>query len=231
MVVALNRRFYQGFQVQSSFTFSHANDAGQSSQTFTTANNVLDPFNLGLESGRSNFDIRERFAFGAVWSPEYYKGGSILVKQLLNGFTISPLITVSSGAPFTPLIQGDAPNGTSSGILGAGGTNRPPFLALNSFQQPRTAVVDLRLEKGFHIWEKWKFTITGDAFNLFNHTNITGVDTQIYTVCPANMRCSVTGLTPIVNQLVFHPTFGAPTAAQNSLIGPRQIQIGARLDF
>jgi Carboxypeptidase regulatory-like domain/TonB dependent receptor len=231
LVVALNRRFYQGFQIQSSFTFSHANDAGQSSQTFSVANNVLDPFDLGLESGRSNFDIRERFVLGAVWSPEYYKGGSILAKELLNGFTISPLITVSSGAPFTALIQGDAPGGTSSGILGAGGTDRLPSLAPNLFQQPRTAVVDLRLEKGFHIWEKWKFTLTGDAFNLFNHRNITGVDTQNYTVCAANVTCSVTGLTPTVNQLVFHPTFGVPTGAQNSLIGPRQIQIGARLDF
>ena len=63
LVVALNRRLYKGFQIQSSFTYSHSNDAGQSSQTFTATNNVLNPFNLGLEQSRSNFDVRERFAF------------------------------------------------------------------------------------------------------------------------------------------------------------------------
>src|SRR5262249_40850576 len=33
LVVALNRRFYQGFQIQSSLTWSHASDFGQGSQT------------------------------------------------------------------------------------------------------------------------------------------------------------------------------------------------------
>lgn len=224
LVIALNRRFYRGFQIQSSFTYSHANDYGQSSQTFTAANNVLNPFDLAAEYGRSNFDIRERFSFGAVWTPDAYHGKSQLFKELANGFTISPLINVSSGAPFTPLIQGNAPNpagfvGVSggSGVLADGGTNRTPFLPPNNFQMPRTTVVDLRLEKAFDIWERVKFTLTGDAFNLFNHTNFTSVDTQMY---------SITG-----TSLTFNPHFGVPTQAGNSLIGPRQIQIGARLNF
>lgn len=224
LVIALNRRFYRGFQIQSSFTYSHANDYGQSSQTFTAANNVLNPFDLAAEYGRSNFDIRERFSFGAVWTPDAYHGKSQLFKELANGFTISPLINVSSGAPFTPLIQGNAPNpagfvGVSggSGVLADGGTNRTPFLPPNNFQMPRTTVVDLRLEKAFDFWERVKFTLTGDAFNLFNHTNFTSVDTQMY---------SITG-----TSLTFNPHFGVPTQAGNSLIGPRQIQIGARLNF
>jgi Carboxypeptidase regulatory-like domain/TonB dependent receptor len=224
LVIALNRRFYRGFQIQSSFTYSHANDYGQSSQTFTAANNVLNPFDLAAEYGRSNFDIRERFSFGAVWTPDAYRGKSRLFQELVNGFTISPLINVSSGAPFTPLIQGNAPNPAGfvaasggSGVLADGGTNRPPFLPPNAFQMPRTTVVDLRLEKTFDIREKVKFTLTGDAFNLLNHTNFTSVDTQMYSIAGAS--------------LTFNPHFGVPTQAGNSLIGPRQIQIGARLTF
>lgn len=231
LVVALNRRFYQGFQVQTSFTFSHATDFGQSSQTFTTANNVLDPFDLTQERGRSNFDVRERFALGAVWTPDLYKGSRLIYKELANGFTISPLIAISSGAPYNPLLQGNAPGGVSSGILGAGGTNRLPVLPPNSFQMPRTANVDLRLEKAFHITEGRRFTLTADAFNALNHTNFTSVDTQAFTICAANSRCSATGQTPKVNQLVFNSHFGVPTASSNSLLAQRQIQIGARLDF
>jgi hypothetical protein len=224
LVIALNRRFYKGFQIQSSFTYSHSNDYGQSSQTFTAANNVLNPFNLAGEYGRSNFDIRERFSFGAVWTPDVYRGESKLFKQLVNGFTISPLINVSSGAPFTPTIFGNAPTQAGftavtggSGVLADGGTNRTPFLPPNAFQMPRTAVVDLRLEKGFDVREHMKFTLTGDAFNLFNHNNFTSVDTQMY---------SIAGTT-----LSFNPHFGVPTQSSNSLIGQRQIQIGARLTF
>ena len=228
LVVALNRRFYKSFQIQSNYTFSHSLDAGQSSQTFTATNNVLNPFDLGAEYSRSNFDIRHRFSFGAVWSPEPYKGESVPLRQLVNGFTISPLITISSGVPFTPLISGNAPNQVvngvpfvavsgGSGVLAAGGTNRPPFFTANSFQLPRTAIVDLRLEKSFSILEKAKFTVTGDAFNLFNHTNFTSADTQMYTISGTN--------------LAFNPHFGVPTQSSNSLIGQRQIQIGARLTF
>jgi hypothetical protein len=50
LVVGLNRRFYKGFQIQSSYTWSHATDFGQSTQTFTATNNVLNPFDIGLES-------------------------------------------------------------------------------------------------------------------------------------------------------------------------------------
>jgi hypothetical protein len=231
LVVALNRRFYQGFQIQTSFTYSHAYDAGQSSQTFTATNNVLNPFDLTQEQGRSNFDIRERFSFGAVWTPDLYKGSHLILKELGNGFTISPLIAISSGAPYTALLQGNAPGGVSSGILGAGGTNRLPGVQPNAFQMPRTANVDLRLEKAFRLTERRAFTLTADAFNALNHTNFTGVDTQIYTICAANAKCSATGSTPTVNQLVFNNHFGVPTGSSNSLLAQRQIQIGARLDF
>lgn len=228
LVIGVNRRFYKSFQIQSSYTWSHATDFGQSSQTFTATNNVLNPFDTGLESGRSNFDIRQRFTFGGVWSPDFYKGERMIGKQLLNGFTISPLITISSGVPFTPLIQGNAPTQTvggisyvavtgGNGVLAAGGTNRPPFFANNSFQLPRTAIVDLRLEKAFTFWESRRLTFSGDAFNLFNHVNFTSADTQMYSISGSN--------------LVFNPHFGVPTQSSNSLIGQRQMQVGIRLDF
>jgi len=228
MVIGVNRRFYKSFQIQSSYTWSHATDFGQGSTTFTATNNVLNPFDTGLESGRSNFDIRQRFTFGGVWTPDFYKGERMIGKQLLNGFTISPLITISSGVPFTPLIQGNAPTQTvggisyvavtgGNGVLAAGGTNRPPFFANNSFQLPRTAIVDLRLEKAFTFWEGRRLTFSGDAFNLFNHVNFTSADTQMYSITGSN--------------LVFNPHFGVPTQSSNSLIGQRQMQVGIRLDF
>jgi hypothetical protein len=224
LVIGLNRRFYKGFQIQSSYTYSHSTDYGQSSQTFTASNNVLNPFNLSAELGRSNFDIRQRFAAGVVWTPDFYKGESRLLQTLANGYTISPQINASSGAPFTPLISGNAPNPAGftavtggTGVLAVGGTNRVPWLAPNSFQMPRTADVDLRLQKEFVLHESWKLLLSGDAFNLFNHNNVTGVDTQMYTIAGTN--------------LTFNPHFAVPTASSNTLTAQRQIQVGIRLNF
>jgi outer membrane receptor protein involved in Fe transport len=224
LVIGVNRRFYKGFQIQSSYTYSHSTDFGQSSQTFTASNNVLNPFDLAEELGRSNFDIRHRFTFGGVWTPDFYKGESKIFQHLANGYTLSPLINVSSGAPFTPLIQGSAPNPAGfigftggTGVLADGGTNRVPWLAPNSFQMPRTADVDFRLQKAFTIHESWKLLLSGDAFNLFNHNNVTAVDTQMYTIAG--------------NNLVFNGHFGVPTNSSNTLIAQRQIQVGIRLNF
>lgn len=251
MVVSLNRRLYKSFQIQSAFTWSRANDFGQSSQTFTATNNVLNPFDLAAEYSRSNFDIRDRYSFAAIWSPEYYHGPNRWVGYLANGFTISPLVIASSGVPFTPTVSGNAPSQTLAGVtyvaangaggaLADGGSNRVPFLGPNSFQLPRTATVDLRIEKGFKIRESWKLTLSGDAFNLFNHLNVTSANVQMFSIqsfgtvhgvaCSGGAPCLVFQ-SPAITGSPSTSLFHAPTASSNTLTFQRQIQVGIKLDF
>lgn len=260
LVASLNRRFYKSFQIQSAFTWSRANDFGQASQTFTATNNVLNPFDLAGEYSRSNFDIRDRFSFAAIWSPDYYRGANRWLGYLANGFTISPLIVVSSGAPFTPTVSGSAPSQTIGGVFyvapggGSGnslddeGTTRVPFLGANSLQMPRTATVDLRLQKQFKIKESWKLTLSGDAFNLFNHVNVTSVSTQMFSIQSSGtarggtVNCNLTsGVNPIGPCLIFQDPaitgnsstslFNSVTGSSNTLTFQRQIQVGVKLDF
>src|SRR5215472_2819468 len=245
LVVALNRRMYQSFQIQSSFTWSRANDFGQASQTFTATNNVLNPFDLRGEYSRANFDIRDRFTLGAIWSPNYYHGGNHWLGSLANGFTVSPLIVVSFRIPLTPTVSGSAPSQTINGVtyvapqgatgnsLDDGGTTRVPFLGANSFQMPRTVNVDLRLAKEFKIWESWKLTLSGDAFNLFNHVNVTGVSNQMFSITAPATPTTVNGVTCSASApcFVFLSSFQSATQSSNSLIAQRQIQIGAKLTW
>lgn len=229
LVLSLNRRFYQGFQIQSSFTWSRANDFGQASQTFTAANNVLNPFNLADEYSRSNFDIRDRLSVAAIWTPDYYHGDSRWLRYLANGFTISPLVVASSAVPITPTVFGSAPSQTINGVtyvapqgasnnaLDDGGTNRVPFLGANSSQMRRTLNVDLRLAKDIKLWESGKLTLSGDAFNLFNHVNVQSVNTQMFSISGTN--------------LIYQPTFLSPTSSSNTITAQRQIQVGVKLTF
>ncbi len=228
LVVQFNRRMTNGLQFQAGYTYSRATDTGQSSQTFTSSNNVLDVNNLALEQGRSNSDSRHRFGASAVWQPNYFQNGSRVLRALLGGYTISPTVGVGSGGPFTGTIRGNIPssvalpsNAVSTGIFGAGGSNRPPWIPRNGFQAPRTANVNLRLSRSFTFKERAKLEILGEAFNLFNHVNVTQVVTQLYT----------TGGTPAAPRLTLNGPFGNPSASSNSLIAERQIQLGMRFQF
>lgn len=65
--------------------------------------------------------------------------------------------------------------------------------------------------------ERYKLSLVGEAFNLFNHTNVFSVNTTQYSL-------SGTTLTP-------QPTFLTPTATNNGLYGARQLQISGRFSF
>ena len=231
-VAGINRRFTNGLQFSAGYTVAFANDNGQISQTFTSTSAILNPFDLSVEQGRSNFDVRHRFGVSAIWSPEFFKGGDHPVaRALVNGFTIAPIVGVSSGVPITGTVSGNAPgpstgpnHPTSFGILGAGAGNRPPFISRNAFQQPRTVNVDLRLSRRFRFTETTNLEILAEAFNLFNHPNITGVQTKLYTIGGQNTMSS-----PAV--LTFNPAFLAATTAGNTLIRERQIQLAVRFAF
>jgi outer membrane receptor protein involved in Fe transport len=228
LALQFNRRMTKGVQLQSFYTYSNTSDTGQSSQTFTASNNVLNPFDLSLETGRSNFDIHHRFGALVVWQPTFFQGSGRLVRTALDGFTVAPIVTASSGAPYTGTVSGSFPSNplpsfvvVSTGILGAGGTSRLPSIPRNAFQMPRTVNIDLRIAKKFKLYESSSFEVFGEAFNLFNHVNPTSVGTSSYSI----------GGTPTAPTLTADPNFGRVTASSNNIGAQRQIQIGARFTF
>lgn len=219
LVLALNRRFTDGLQIQTSYTYSRSTDNGQSSQTFTTGNNVLNPFDLDLEQAKSSFDVPHRFSFSAVWQPK-------ATSPLLSNFTIAPVVGASKGSPFTPAISGNAPPATRvlTGVLGAGGLNRLPSIERNSDRLPYSTSVDLRVSRSFPLADKIKIEAIAEAFNLFNRINYTSVNTTFYTI----------GGTATAPTLSYNSaTFSRPTNANSGTFSPRprEIQLGVRVTF
>ena len=219
LVLALNRRLTNGLQVQTAYTYSRSRDNGQSSTTFTSGNNVLNPFDLSLEEAVSNFDVPHRFSVSAVWQPH---SDSVW----LDGFTVAPIISASSGAPYTGFVSGNAPpaNRTFTNILGNGGTNRIPSVGRNSFRLPYTTNVDLRIARSFSLPGRTRIEVLAEAFNLFNRINYTAVNQTFYTI----------GGTATAPTLTYNSaTFGAFTNANSGTFAPRprEIQLGARVTF
>jgi hypothetical protein len=71
--------------------------------------------------------------------------------------------------------------------------------------------------------EKYRLELLGEAFNLFNHQNVTGVNNTGYTIS-GNTLSNAT--------LTFNPNFGVVTNANsNTIYRERQIQLAIRLAF
>ncbi len=224
-VLQANRRLTKGFQFQASYTFSRAEDSGQTSQTFTNPNVPLDPNNIDLEYGTSNLDIPHRFVASAVYAPATLFGvgrDSSVGRAIFGGFTIAPIVTIQSGTTYSAGVSGNAPSATSFGILGAGGASRLPNVPRNAFRQPYVFNVDLRISRRFRITETANFEVFAEGFNIFNRQNISDVGSTAYTI-------STTGG---VSRLTYNTTtFGIPSGAGNSIFRERQVQFAARFQF
>jgi hypothetical protein len=221
LVLQANRRFTNGLQFLASYTLAKAVDYSQVSQTFTTGNVPFNVFDLRAERGRSNFDRRHKFVVSAVYAPRV-QSDRTAVKALFDGWSIAPVVQVYTGIPFNGFVSGSASGTTAGSLNGAGSSsNRLPLLERNAFTGPNVWNVDLRVSRRFHIKEGVSVEVLGEAFNLFNRTQITNVSTTMYNV----------GGTATAQTLTFQSAFGTTSEAGATLYRERQVQIGFRFKF
>ncbi|HEY1986064.1 MAG TPA: carboxypeptidase-like regulatory domain-containing protein [Terracidiphilus sp.] len=57
--------------------------------------------NLWEERGPTDNDRRHVASISGMWNIDYYRGSNFLMKQVVNGWTISPIVSLQSGSPFT----------------------------------------------------------------------------------------------------------------------------------
>lgn len=63
---------------------------------------------LSEERGRADIDQRHAVSVSAVWQPEFSYGGNGVIKAMMNGWSVSPIVRYHSGIPFTVLNGVDA---------------------------------------------------------------------------------------------------------------------------
>lgn len=226
LVLQANRRLTNGLQFQANYTLSRAQDSGQTSQTFTPLFPLtFNPFDQGAEDGLSAFDRRHKLVISLVYQTRYNSENKV-AKALLSGWTFSPIFTMFSGARYTPTTN----NFTTSAAFGpsqAGGVNgansslRFAFLPNNFFNQPSIQYLDMRISRRFTIKENFKLELLAEGFNLFNRTQVTSVDNQMYTLAISGANVNAT----------FRPQFGSVTGADGFFFRERQIQLAARFEF
>src|SRR5207253_222398 len=209
-----NRRMTNGLQIQSNYTLSRSYDSGQTSSIFTSAGGTFgtnipyNAFDQAAENGLSAFDRRHKFVFSLVYNTHYNNKDNKAARALLNGWTIAPIFNAFSGARFTPVVSGSPSGTTAGGINGSFPSfNRFAFVPRNFYKQKPIEYLDFRLSRRFGIGEKAKIEVLGEVFNVLNRTQVTGVNTTIY---------SLSGTT-----LTFNTPFLQTTAADSTLFRER----------
>ncbi|HYX41997.1 MAG TPA: carboxypeptidase regulatory-like domain-containing protein [Pyrinomonadaceae bacterium] len=240
IVFQANRRLTNGLQFQANYTLSRSTDNGQSSVTFTSNNLPFDAFNQNGETSPSAFDRRHKLVISAVYSTNFASLKDNKVgRALLNGWTFSPIFNAFSGARFTANVSGTTsavnnfgfPAGTSTpggGLNGSGGATRFALLPRNFFKQPSVRYFDARLSRRFRITEGTHVEVLVEAFNLFNRTQVTGVNQTIYSVDTTGSAASPR---PFLNFNSGASGFNSVTAADSTLFRERQVQLGVRFEF
>ncbi len=237
LVLTLRKQMAHALEFTVNYTLSKAIDGGQvpgNGGTFNGTDLAFDPKNRKLEYALSDLNQEQRFVTSLVWAPRVRKLPNAAARWLLDGWNLSTIITANTGAPVTGQINGFPSGGPDGGLTGGlvnnsgtGTGGRVPG-ERNSFTGPGNKDVDFRIGRDFRFRERYTFRIVGEAFNLFNFTNIYTVNTTEYNysavgsgVCAGHAN----------GCLVANPAFFAPLTSNNSLSGARQLQISAKFMF
>ncbi|HEY2866596.1 MAG TPA: hypothetical protein VGJ02_05850, partial [Pyrinomonadaceae bacterium] len=224
------KRFSTNIQFLASYTWSHSIDESSDLQTLLKPQ---DNTNFAAERSDSLFDQRHRFVFSGVFnSPESWRHADAF-RKFLYGFSVAPILELSSGRPFNILAVGDAngdfqstnerpsvlSDGTlcqtgvdpncQTGVFPADGTLGRNMGITHSYES-----LDMRLTRRIRFSERINLDIIAEGFNLFNHFNEAAANPFYQAVNAFGERNG-------------GKYYSSPTAA----FDPRQFQFGFKLNF
>jgi len=103
----LRQRASHGLSGMLSYTWSHDLDITDNSNGAST---TMDQYNIGLDYGDSNWDIRNRFVGTATYELPNIPHANALVRQTLGGWQTNAIVTLQSGEPFNVNLGFDQAN-------------------------------------------------------------------------------------------------------------------------
>ncbi len=245
MVVEVQNRAIHGLQFDANYTWSHSLDFNQNATSTTSTNNWLNPYGAARQNyGISQFNVGNRFVGYALYNfPNFVKSGPL--QYVTNGWVFNDTFQIQNGLPYSATINTGY---NSSAALNSSWNGVPsvyyiPTIGLNTFQVPRAIVDDMRLQKAFRFQDRYELQLAADVYNVANHQNFStsDINTSAYnfgsTTAAKGAPAVGSASNPAV--LTYLPNtapgvgFGSHSTSNDSgfLYTPREIQIGARLEF
>jgi hypothetical protein len=208
LIVNYQHRLAQGFLVNASYTWSHSIDDAPEANTYDQGSSFIsDPTNRNRDRGNSSINRPDAFNVSTVWSPTAQIDNRVL-NYLANRNQITALANVTSGDE-----QSITANSNLNGDSLA--TSRPLFVGRNTVRTPNVYQFDVRYTRTFvKLWERVQPKFFIEANNVFNHPNITSINT-----------------TAVVNSTTGAIVTNATLAPVSSLLEGRIVQLGVRADW
>jgi Carboxypeptidase regulatory-like domain len=238
LLVTVQHRFSQYFTLLSNYTYSHCL-SGPPENGDNAGDQFQDPAHPNRDYSNCGSDLRHNFVTSAIIRSSV--NGTYTRQLLLGGWQLAPIVTATTGVPFT------VTTGTDASLTGVGAdrpnligspraTNTPITTWLNrasfaantagtygqtrpyEFYGPHYTDVDTALSKFIPLHEALQLEARAECFNCFNHTN--------YANPGGAINGSGTGVTNPGTALSA-TSFGTILAANP----PRILQLSLKMDF
>jgi hypothetical protein len=181
------------------YTYSHTRDSVQL-QNNTTQGLAQNYSNLPEDEGRADTDQHHVFAMSFNYQPDYYKGGNRFLRNIINGWSISPIIKLRSGLPFS------VTNGNVDANLDGNTNDRAQLIGDPNIAHPTAAQwfntaafvqnkvvtgvptdgnsprnlldgpgyrdVDLAISRDFRLTERFRLRFRAEGTNIFNMVSL-----------------------------------------------------------
>jgi len=208
--ISLQRRFANHFSLNAHYTFSKSIDEVTDFNSDWSAQN---PLNVRLDRAVSAFDQRHRAVFSGVFSSPYKN-------KIAADWTFAPIFIAGSGRPFNVLL------GVDANADGRSQSDRPFAAGRNTGIGEPFYSFDARIARRFPFKERMYLELSFEGFNLFNRTNLQGVNNVVASLPIDQLR--VLASTQAHGDRTKAPTLplGFTSAAPS-----RQLQFGVRFNF
>jgi hypothetical protein len=245
----LTRVSARGLTLHAHYTYSHAMDWNPNESTNLLGGSMMDPTHFRWEYGTSNLDTRHTASVLLLFEPPWKLAGQ--TGRIANGWRIAGVGQYRSGQPYTMRTGGSIPKtytskdaaivGLGPGLNGLGGDNRIYGtgsdgklynLGRNTYRYPDTWKLDLRLSKRIPLRHERELELLAESFNLFNHQNVTELETTGYTIESSDTAGGLPTLTFMNGAKTGSTAFGQPLNVNSTnFFQPRQIDFGLRYRF
>ncbi len=233
-VLQLTRVAEHGLTLRLAYTFSKAIDSVRHTGSSTDQDAQFDPYDITFDKAPSNYDRQQKFTASAVYSPQLHSESHSL-RAAVNNWSFAPIVFATTGRPYSYLVEGGTSlTGGRTSINGSGGATYLPTVGRNTLRLPWTQTTDFRILRAFDLHDQTRLRISAEAFNLFNHRNITSVQqrafltgTAVNNITPLSFQDSAT----ITAEGLTTNPFATPTSSATLLTRQRRLQFTLRLDF
>ncbi|HEX4230980.1 MAG TPA: TonB-dependent receptor [Bryobacteraceae bacterium] len=210
LIVNYAHRLSAGLTINASYTWSHSIDDAPEANNYEGTAFIEDPTNRNRDRGDSLINRPDAFTMTAVYGPTFSGIDNRIWRYLANDNQLTASFVAQSGDE-----QNITANTTLNGDALAGtGVNRPLYVGRDTARGPSVYQVDMRYSRTFFkLWERLAPTFFIEANNLFNHPNITILNT--------------TAMVSSLGVITAQPTF----APVSTTLEGRIVQLGVRADW